>query len=156
MRRAAEVEREVGILSYTTLGEPCRARVKSTPEDFVVEELIAISGLTAAEASGYYPLYRIEKSRIDTLHMAEELSAALKSKVSYAGLKDKNASAVQYATPTSLRGLRPSTIERERFTAKVGGFVLAWQLAAAALFYSYRRKSRTGITRAAPSEPKLR
>jgi hypothetical protein len=29
------------------------------------------------------------------------------------------------------------------FTAKVGGFVLACQLAAAGLFYSYRRKSRT-------------
>ena len=28
------------------------------------------------------------------------------------------------------------------FTAKVGGFVLAWQLAAAALYYSYRRKTR--------------
>lgn len=29
------------------------------------------------------------------------------------------------------------------FTAKVGGFVLACQLAAAALFYAYHRRSRT-------------
>jgi hypothetical protein len=29
------------------------------------------------------------------------------------------------------------------FTAKVGGFVLACQLAAAGLYYSYRRRSRT-------------
>jgi amino acid transporter len=35
------------------------------------------------------------------------------------------------------------------FTAKIGGFVLAWQLAAAALYYSYRRKSRAIV---APAE----
>ncbi len=31
------------------------------------------------------------------------------------------------------------------FTAKIGGFVLAWQLAAAGLFYAYHRRSRTRL-----------
>jgi tRNA pseudouridine13 synthase len=123
LRQPADVERAVGILCYATIGEPCGARAKSRPEDFVVEELIATPGLDATEKRGYYPLYRIEKRHIDTLHMAEELSSALKSKVSFGGLKDKRASAVQYATPTSLRASRPATVERERFTARLVGFI---------------------------------
>jgi uncharacterized membrane protein len=35
------------------------------------------------------------------------------------------------------------------FTAKVGGFVLAWQLAAAALYYSYRRECKKTATKTA-------
>jgi tRNA pseudouridine13 synthase len=123
LRQPADVERAVGILSYATVGEPCGARAKSRPEDFMVEELIATPGLAAAETPGYYPLYRIEKRHIDTLHMAEELASALKSKVSFGGLKDKRASAVQYATPTSLRASRPAMVERERFTARLVGFI---------------------------------
>ncbi len=123
MRTAADAERAVGIMSYATVGAPCGASAKSRDEDFVVEERIVDTEIVATEMPGYYPLYRVEKHHIDTLHMAQELAEALKSRVSYGGLKDKRAEAVQYATPTSVRGPRPALVERNLFTAKLVGYV---------------------------------
>ncbi len=123
MRSAAEAERAVGIELYASDGEPCNAVAKSQAGDFVVEEEISVGGLVTGERPGYFPLYRVQKHDIDTMHMAEELSRLLKSRVSYGGMKDKKAQAVQYATPASLRAARPTRVERERFTATLVGYV---------------------------------
>jgi len=123
LRQAPDAEKEVGIEWYATLGEPCPGRAKSSPEDFVVSEQAEVAGLVREERAGYYPLYKVEKRSIDTLHMAEELSSVLKSRVSYGGMKDKNARSVQFVTPTSLRSERPAKVSRERFTADLVGYV---------------------------------
>lgn len=57
------------------------------------------------------------------MHMASELSKALKSRISYGGLKDKRAFAIQYVTPTSRRGASPVRVEGERFTAERVGYL---------------------------------
>jgi len=119
---AADAEIAVGIECYATGGEPCNARAKSSPDDFVVEELVTSVELSSEDRPDYFPVYKVEKRSIDTMHMAEELSQDLKSKVAYAGMKDKKAWATQYATPTSLRSARPSRVVRERFTATLIGY----------------------------------
>ena len=123
MRRSAQAERAVGIEWYVTDGEPCAAQARASPEDFVVEERLSIPEMTAEPLPGHLPLYRIEKRSIDTMHMGRELSEALRSRVSYAGLKDKKAVAVQYATPTSRRSGRPQKVVAPRFTATLVGYV---------------------------------
>ncbi len=120
---AADSERAVGIGFYLTLGAPCHARAKSSDEDFRVEEYVAIEGLSSEEKAGYYPLYRVQKHSIDTLHMARELSGILRSRVSYGGLKDKRAVSIQYVTPTSKRSQRPPEVTTDRFSARLIGFV---------------------------------
>jgi tRNA pseudouridine13 synthase len=122
LTHAAEAEIAVGIEWYATSGEPCHARAKSTPDDFVVEELIGSVELSSEDRPDYFPVYRVEKRSIDTMHMAMELSHDLRSKVAYAGMKDKKSRATQYATPTSLRSDRPSRVVRERFTADLIGY----------------------------------
>jgi len=119
----ADAELEVGIEWYATRGPPCAARAKASPQDFLVEEEVEFEGLSTGEKEGYYPLYRVEKSSVDTLHMAEELSSALRSRVSYAGLKDKRAASVQYVTPTSSRASRPPVVIKDRFTARLVGYL---------------------------------
>ncbi len=123
MRQSGGAEKEVGIEWYITDGEPCSSLAKASPEDFAVEEKLSVPEMTAEPRPDYVPLYRIEKRSIDTMHMARELSEALKSRVSYAGLKDKRAVAVQYATPTSRRSDRPQRVVAPRFTATIVGFV---------------------------------
>ncbi len=120
---AADAERAVGIDWYATTSAPCPARARSTVDEFAVEELVQLSGLVTEARDDYYPLYRVEKRSLDTLHMAHELSEALRSKVSYGGLKDRRAFAVQYATPTSLRSARPPQVTRAKFTASLVGYV---------------------------------
>ncbi len=123
MTAVPEAERAVGIEVYASSGAPCGARAKSTDEDFRVEEAISEPGMTVDARPDYYPLYRVEKHSIDTMHMERELSDALKSRLSYGGLKDKRAVAVQYVTPTSTRSERPESVVRERFTAQLVGYV---------------------------------
>jgi tRNA pseudouridine13 synthase len=123
LRRSAEAERAVGVDWYVTEGAPCHAKVKTRPEDFVVEERLSLPDMVTEPREGYLPVYRVEKRALDTMHMARELSNALRGRVSYAGLKDKRAVAVQYATPTSGRSRRPAKVETEKFTAAVVGYV---------------------------------
>ncbi|MBI3840459.1 MAG: tRNA pseudouridine(13) synthase TruD [Thaumarchaeota archaeon] len=118
-----DADREVGMEAYSSKGPPCAARMKAFDEDFRVEEFISADGMTAEPREGYLPLYRVEKRSIDTMHLERELSVALKSRVSFGGLKDKRAVAVQYATPTSRNSGRPDSVSGERWTAKVVGFV---------------------------------
>ena len=109
--------------TYASTGEPCRASAKSSEEDFRVEEFIPKLEITSEDRPGYYPLYRVEKRSIDTLHMERILGEALKSRLSYGGMKDKRAVAVQYVAPTSTRCLRPARVVREKFTAQLVGFI---------------------------------
>jgi tRNA pseudouridine13 synthase len=123
LKRSAGAERTVGIEWYITDGDPCSAQARASPEDFLVEEKLSVPEMVAEPLPDYFPLYRIEKHSIDTMHMARELSDALKGRVSYAGLKDKRAVAVQYATPASRRSDRPQQVATPRFTATIVGFL---------------------------------
>ncbi len=121
----ADAEKAVGIHCYATEGAPCSARAKTTTEDFEVEEQLVLDGISSEERADYFPLYRVEKRLIDTMHMADELSDALGSRVSFGGMKDKRAKAVQYVTPTSLKSARPQVITGERFRASLVGYLPA-------------------------------
>ncbi|MGD0318979.1 MAG: tRNA pseudouridine(13) synthase TruD [Nitrososphaerales archaeon] len=118
-----EAERAIGIETYASTGAPCKALARSSEEDFRVEEFVPKLEITSEDRPDYYPLYRVEKRSIDTLHMEKSLSEALRSRLSYGGMKDKRAVAVQYATPTSTKSLRPTRVVRERFTAQLVGFI---------------------------------
>jgi len=122
LMRAADAELAVGIEFYATKGAPCSGKAKSVVEDFVVEEQLAGEPIVPDERPDYFPVYRVEKRSIDTPHMAKDLAWELRSNVSYGGLKDKRAVAVQYVTPTSRRGLRPVRVARENYTAQLVGY----------------------------------
>jgi len=55
--------------------------------------------------------------------MAKDLAGELRCNVSYGGLKDKRAVAVQYVTPTSRRSLHPVRIDKDNYTAELVGYV---------------------------------
>jgi tRNA pseudouridine13 synthase len=118
-----EAERAIGIETYASAGAPCGALAKSTDEDFRVEEFIPSLEITKEDRPDYYPLYRVEKRSIDTLHMERALGEAIRSRLSYGGMKDKRAVAVQYVTPTSTKSLRPARVVGEKFTAELVGFI---------------------------------
>jgi tRNA pseudouridine13 synthase len=122
LSRASGPDAAVGMDGYASVGAPCHATVKASEEDFQVEELVALEALGGLGQGGF-PLYRVEKRSIDTMHMARELGVALRSRVSYAGLKDKKAVAVQFVTPASKKSARPQTVVRPRFTAELVGFL---------------------------------
>jgi tRNA pseudouridine13 synthase len=120
---AADVERAVGIEFYASGGAPCTGRVRSTAEDFVVEEQLADLPVIKEGRPEYLPLYRVQKRSMDTIHMASDLAREIRSDVSYGGMKDKRAVAIQYVTPRSRKSLRPARITKENYTAELVGYV---------------------------------
>lgn len=108
---------------YASLSPPCRARIKARAEDFRVEESLVGVEVVSEPARGLLPLYRVEKRFIDTPHLEKAMSVLLKSRISFAGMKDKKAVAVQYATPTSTRAERPKNVEGLNFHAELVGYV---------------------------------
>ena len=116
------LDEAVGMEVYVSQSPPCKARIKDRADDFRVEESLAGLEVEEEPGPGLIPLYRVEKRLIDTLHLERALSAALKSRVSFAGMKDKMAVAVQYATPTSTRAERPKVIEGTNFRAELVGY----------------------------------
>jgi len=120
---AAEAERAVGIEFYASGGAPCSGRAKSSADDFRVEERLTDVRFAEEGRPDSFPLYRVQKRSIDTLHMAKDLAVELRCNVSYGGLKDKRAVAVQYVTPTSRRSLHPVRVAKENYTAELVGYV---------------------------------
>jgi tRNA pseudouridine13 synthase len=118
-----EPERLAGMEVYATNSPPCAARMKGSDEDFRVEEVLAAPEVSTEPRPGFLPLYRVEKRSIDTFHLEREVSALLKSRVAYAGIKDRKASAVQYLSPTSTRAERPARLEHPNFTGELVGYI---------------------------------
>ena len=122
MKAVSRTDREIGIEQYATQSAPCHAKVKQVEEDFQVEELLTMEGVKEEPIPGYYPLYRVEKRSIDTMHMGDELAKVLGSRVSYGGLKDKEAVAIQYVTPTRSLSSTPKSIDKSKFSARLIGY----------------------------------
>jgi tRNA pseudouridine13 synthase len=116
------VDRSAGMEVYASYSLPCWARMKTSPEDFVVEEVLGGLKLLQEPTADMYPIYRVEKRLLDTFHLERELSKALQSKVKFVGLKDKRAVSVQYATPTSKHSRRPQLVDEGRFRAELVGY----------------------------------
>ena len=72
-----------------------RGRLRATPEDFQVEEILGFE----ADGAGEHLLVKVEKRGANTLWVARQLAryAGIPPRdVSYAGIKDRNAVAVQH------------------------------------------------------------
>ncbi|MFZ5916396.1 MAG: tRNA pseudouridine(13) synthase TruD [Chloroflexota bacterium] len=94
-------------------------RIKVLPQDFSVQEMLAIP---LAEG-GRYAVYRVEKRALTTLQVQARLAAALawpRSAVAFPALKDKQAVAVQFGT---LRGAGPRRIQGSGFVAERIGWL---------------------------------
>jgi len=121
--RPPDPDLAAGMEVYATEGPPCRATIRTRPDDFAVEESFGVNAVGSEPRPDMVPLYRVEKQAADTIHVSQSMAAALKSRMAYAGLKDKRAVAVQYMTPTSTRSERPPSIEGDGFRATLVGYL---------------------------------
>src|SRR2546427_3543326 len=106
-----------GMLVYATLSPRIAARIRVGVEVFAVEELIELG----ENGSGPCRVYRVEKGGVGTLEAAAIMERAVRGKVSFAGLKDKRAVAIQYMGPTSKRSASPAEIRDDGLRADLLG-----------------------------------
>jgi len=117
---AADVE--CGLLAYSTQGGRLKGSLRKSLEDFQVEEIISIKEMTENKAPGLVPIYKVTKAGIDTPHVAHELADKIRGEVNFAGLKDKNATVVQYLSARSARASSPAAVTGSKFKAGLVGF----------------------------------
>ncbi len=117
-----QVDVESGLLKYSTGGGRHEGRLRTNFQDFQVQELISLKNLVQAKAPGLVPIYKVTKAGVDTPHVAREIAAMIKSEVNFAGLKDKNATVVQYVSARSTRASAPAELRGSRFEAQLVGF----------------------------------
>ena len=113
-----------GMTVYATAGPGRAGRLRATPEDFRVEEVLDL-GEVSSERNGEFaiPVYRVTKRGIDTPHAAAELAESLKGNVNFAGMKDSKAVTTQYASARSVRALDPPLVHGSRFDAERVGYL---------------------------------
>lgn len=116
------IDVESGLLEYSTGGARHEGRLRTTFQDFQVQELISLKDVVEVRAPGLVPVYKVTKAGVDTPHVAREIAAMIKSEVNFAGLKDKNATVVQYISARSSRAIAPAELQGRRFEARLVGF----------------------------------
>jgi tRNA pseudouridine13 synthase len=120
--RPPQVDVECGLLAYSTRGVRHEGRLRNSFQDFQVQELMSLKDVVQERAPGLVPVYKVTKSGVDTPHVAREIAAMIKSEVNYAGLKDKNATVVQYVSARSSRASAPAELSGSRWEAQLVGF----------------------------------
>jgi tRNA pseudouridine13 synthase len=109
------MEEAVGLEIYFTEGPGIGGRIKATPEDFVVEELLQ---RTPEVPHGKYTVALIRSRNWETNHLVRALARLLRisrRRVTFAGTKDKRAVSTQLlqfqAPPEEVRALRLKDVE---------------------------------------------
>jgi tRNA pseudouridine13 synthase len=120
--RPPPIDVECGLLTYSTVGGRQDGRLRTSFQDFQVQELISLKEIVQARTPGLVPVYKVTKAGIDTPHVAREIAALIKSEVNFAGLKDKEATVVQYMSARSTRASAPPELRGDRFEAQLVGF----------------------------------
>ena len=96
-------------------------KIKSQPEDFIVEEILNIT----PQNRGAYHLYRAVKRGLNTTDLIPRIADAFnipRETIAYGGRKDKHALATQHLSIRSSDPL-PMTLEKQNFSLEQAGYL---------------------------------
>jgi tRNA pseudouridine13 synthase len=110
----------IGISTYCTKTEGIGGKIKSTPEQFFVSEILREKSLHKISTSGSYAVYKLKKQGIDTNHALSDIFTKYGLRLKALGLKDANATTEQYVCDMTT-GRSANTLITNRYTLeKIG------------------------------------
>jgi len=114
------LDKLIGISTYCTKTEGIGGRIKSSPEQFFVSEILRESSLDKISSSGSYAVYKLKKHGIDTNHALSDIFTKYGLRLKALGLKDANATTEQYVCDMTT-GRSTNTLVTNRYTLeKIG------------------------------------
>ena len=91
-----KLDSQIGISVYGTNFSGIGGKIKTTPEDFVVSEVIAKKSLSQIKEEGDYAVYKLKKKNIDTNHAVSDIFRKKGLRLKALGLKDSFAITEQF------------------------------------------------------------
>jgi tRNA pseudouridine13 synthase len=91
-----KLDSDIGIFVYSTKFEGTEGKIKSSPEDFFVSEILDEKILSNFSKEKGYAIYKLKKQGIDTNHALSEIFKIHGLKLKALGLKDANATTEQF------------------------------------------------------------
>ncbi|MDA7953186.1 MAG: tRNA pseudouridine(13) synthase TruD [Nitrosopumilus sp.] len=102
-------DRAAGMLVYGTGTPGCGGRIRSSPDDFKVREVLSEAALREIGRGGRYAVYLLRKRGIDTMHAIREARSATGLRLKALGLKDADAATVQFVSSTRAGSHAPAS-----------------------------------------------
>lgn len=112
----------IGISTYCTKTEGTGGKIKSSPEQFFVSEILRKRALEKISPSGSYAVYKLRKQGIDTNHALSDIFTKYGLRLKALGLKDANATTEQYVCDMTT-GRSANTLVTNRYTLERIGLV---------------------------------
>ena len=114
------LDRLIGISIYCTKTDGIGGRIKSSPEQFFVSEILREKSLDKISSSGSYTIYKLKKQGIDTNHALSDIFTKYGLRLKALGLKDANATTEQYVCDMTT-GRSTNNLVTNRYTLeKIG------------------------------------
>lgn len=114
------LDKLIGISTYCTKAEGIGGRIKSSPEQFFVSEILRERSLDKISSSGSYAIYKLKKHGIDTNHALSDIFTKYGLRLKALGLKDANATTEQYVCDMTT-GRSANVLVTNRYTLeKIG------------------------------------
>ena len=91
-----KIDSLIGISIYCTKTDGTGGRLRSSPDQFFVSEILREKARSKISKSGSYAVYKLKKSGIDTNHALSDIFQKYGLRLKALGLKDANATTEQY------------------------------------------------------------
>lgn len=116
------LDKIIGISTYSTKIVGTCGRIKSSPDQFFVMERLREKTLDKISSSGNYTVYKLKKQGIDTNHALSDIFTKYGLRLKALGLKDANATTEQYVCDMT-SGRSANTLVTNRYTLEKIGLV---------------------------------
>lgn len=116
------LDKLIGISTYCTKTDGTGGKIKSSPEQFFVSEILREKSLERISSSGSYAVYKLKKHGIDTNHALSDIFTKYGLRLKALGLKDANATTEQYVCDMTT-GRSANTLVTNRYTLEKIGLV---------------------------------
>ena len=117
-----KLDSDIGISVYSTKFKGVSGKIKSSPEDFFVSEILDEKVLSKFSNAKGYAVYKLKKHGIDTNHALSEIFKIHGIRLKALGLKDANATTEQFVCSMNT-SLNVTNFSTNRYSLESLGYV---------------------------------
>ena len=117
-----EIDKQIGINSYSTNFDGVGGQIRISPEDFQVSEIISESATKSINTKNGYPVYKLVKKNIDTNHALSDIFKKKGIRLKALGLKDASAVTEQFVCSMTKEKIIDD-FSTQKYSIKKIGFV---------------------------------